>query len=158
MTKIKKTPINILLAENVDSSFLFKKALAEADLNAKLTTVKDGYRLMRHLAVADKNFPDIIFLTINLQHQNGKQCLREIRGNKKFQKIPVIMFSSSINDMEIAETFAGGANLYVAKPIFLDDCVKILITIFSPDWKEDLLKRNMKKFVMHDDKRSESNV
>jgi DNA-binding response OmpR family regulator len=158
MAKLKETPIKILLAEKEDNSFLFKKALAEANINAKLTTVKDGYRLMRHLAVADKNFPDIIFLTINLQHQNGKQCLREIRGNKKFQKIPVIMFSSSINDMEIAETFAGGANLYVAKPIFLDDCVKILKKIFSGDWKEDLLKRNMKMYVMREDERSEKKV
>jgi CheY-like chemotaxis protein len=84
-----------------------------------------------------------------MPHQNGKQCLREIRGNKKFPKIPVIMFCTTISMMDMIETFADGANLYVAKPLFFKHPVTILQKIFAPNWQEDLLKPNKKRFELY---------
>jgi PleD family two-component response regulator len=146
----KEDKIKIILADNDEHDLLlFRKALKEAELNVKLKTVKDGFKLMKELYVADKNFPGIIFLNINMPHQNGKQCLREIRGNKKFQKIPVIMFCTSINVMNMIETFADGASLYLAKPVFFKNPVTILQKIFTPNWQENLLKRDKKRFEMY---------
>ncbi|HKR04518.1 MAG TPA: response regulator [Bacteroidia bacterium] len=149
MVKKDDELIKILLADdNENDLLLFRKALKEAELNVKLKAVKDGFKLMKELYVAGKNFPDIIFLNINMPHQNGKQCLREIRGNKKFPEIPVVMFCTSVNVMDMIETFADGANLYVAKPLFFKNPVAVLQKIFAQNWQENLLKKDKKKFEM----------
>jgi hypothetical protein len=59
------------------------------------------------------------------------------------------MFSTSNYDTDIEETFANGANLYVSKPTFFNDEVKILEKIFALHWQEDLLKTDKERFVLH---------
>jgi CheY-like chemotaxis protein len=81
--------------------------------------------------------------------KDGRQCLKEIRSNKALDKVPVVMFSTSNHEKDIEETFKNGANLYVSKPAFFKDQVKILQKIFSLKWQEDLLKPDKKRFVLY---------
>ena len=146
-------PIKILLADDdPDDRFLFQQALNEAKAVASLATVEDGQKLMKYLAQVDGQNPDIIFLDINMPFKDGKQCLREIRANKELDAVPVVIFSTSSYLSDIEETFAYGANLYISKPAFFYDVVKILQKIFSFNWKEDLLKTDKNRFVLQAEK------
>jgi CheY-like chemotaxis protein len=150
MTTEDNKLIKILYADDdADDREFFQDALDEAKTNAELTTVEDGEKLMNHLAQCNGQHPDIIFLDINMPRKDGKRCLKEIRGNNKLKQIPVIMFSTSAYVEDIEETFANGANLYVSKPVFFADEVKILKKIFSLDWQEELLKPDKKRFVFY---------
>jgi CheY-like chemotaxis protein len=143
-------PIKILLAEDdEDDREFFKDALKEANPATKLKTLENGEQLMKYLTSVDGVHPDIIFLDINMPCKNGKQCLKEIRSNKKLDDVPVIMFSTSSYKEDIDETFKNGANLYVSKPVFFKDEVKILKKIFALNWQEELLKRDKKRFVLY---------
>jgi CheY-like chemotaxis protein len=143
-------PVKILLADDdEDDRFLFSEALKDVNPCTSLKTVNDGERLMKYLASVDGERPDIIFLDINMPCKDGKECLKEIRSNKELDDVPVIMFSTSNHDKDVDETFKNGANLYVAKPVFFNEQVKILKNIFSLNWQEDLLKPDMKRFVLH---------
>jgi CheY-like chemotaxis protein len=84
-----------------------------------------------------------------MPYKSGKHCLKEIRSIEKLDTVPVIMFSTSSHPKDIEETFANGANLYVSKPVFFDDEVKIFKAIFSFDWQEQLLKLDKKNFVLY---------
>jgi CheY-like chemotaxis protein len=80
-------PIKILYADDDDDDgFLFRQALDEVNPFTKLKLVTDGEKLMKYLASADEEHPDIIFLDINMPCKNGKQCLKEIRSNKTTSK------------------------------------------------------------------------
>lgn len=150
MTTEDNKLIKILYADDdADDREFFQDAFDEAKTNAELTTVEDGEKLMNHLAQCNGQHPDIIFLDINMPRKDGKRCLKEIRGNNKLKQIPVIMFSTSAYVEDIEETFANGANLYVSKPVFFADEVKILKKIFSLDWQEELLKPDKKRFVFY---------
>ncbi len=143
-------PIKILYADDdKDDRELFQQALKDAHTDAKLTTVEDGDKLMKYLAQVDGQHPDIIFLDINMPCKNGKECLKEIRSKKELDEVPIVMFSTSSYKEDIDETFANGANLYVSKPVFFGDEIKILKKIFSLDWQEDLLKPDKKRFVIY---------
>ncbi len=143
-------PISILYADDDgDDHELFKDALGEAKSTAKLATVEDGEKLMQYLSEVDGQLPDIIFLDINMPRKNGKQCLLEIRSIDLLAHIPVIMFSTSAYPEDIEETFKNGANLYVSKPVFFEDQVKILKKIFSLNWQDDLLKPDRERFVLY---------
>jgi CheY-like chemotaxis protein len=143
-------PIKILLADDDDDDrVLFQDALNDVNPRTQLKTVEDGEKLMKYLASVDGVHPDIIFLDINMPCKDGKQCLKEIRSNKELDKVPVIMFSTSNYEKDVEETFKNGANLYVSKPSFFKDEVKVLQKIFSLNWQEDLLKPDKKRFVLH---------
>jgi CheY-like chemotaxis protein len=147
--KNRSEPVKILLAEDdPDDQYLFQQALNEAEATATLETVEDGKKLMKYLAQVDGQNPDIIFLDINMPFKDGKQCLKEIRANKKLDAVPVVIFSTSSYENDIEETFANGANLYIAKPSFFYDVVKIFQKIFSHNWKENLLKHDKNNFVL----------
>ncbi|HXL58349.1 MAG TPA: response regulator [Chitinophagaceae bacterium] len=141
--------VHILLADDdIDDRFNFQYALSEIQVPVNLSSVEDGKKLMYHLAKMDKQLPDIIFLDINMPYKNGKECLKEIRNNNKFKHIPVVMFTTSAHKKDIDETYLKGANLYVTKPVFIADLVKILKRIFSFNWKENIPKPSKEKYVL----------
>jgi CheY-like chemotaxis protein len=131
-------PLHVLLADDDDDDrSLFKEALSEVKTPTSLITIEDGRKLMDYLArIKSPPPPDIIFLDINMPFKTGKECLREIRKDQKFENVPIIMFTTSSRRQDIDETFEHGANLYVPKSSFFDDDVNILSKLFSLNWDE----------------------
>lgn len=109
--------IQVLVADdNWDDCLLFKEALSELPLKTQLTTVEDGFRLLERLTQNTSNLPDILFLDLNMPRQNGYECLLEIKANKQLQNIPVIIFSTSLEQHIVNLLYENGANLYIKKP------------------------------------------
>ena len=116
-------PLNILLAEDDnDDRFFFEKALKELSIPTHLTAVHDGEQLIDYLTKNSKQLPDIVFLDLSMPRKNGFECLTEIKENKIFKDIPVIVFSTSYTrDMNyeknmIEMLFKFGAQDYIRKP------------------------------------------
>jgi CheY-like chemotaxis protein len=91
----KNIVLDILLAEDdADDRFFFEKALSELAIATKLTMFNDGEQLMDHLARLTGDFPDIIFLDINMPRKSGYECMREIKENAALKDILVVMSST----------------------------------------------------------------
>lgn len=105
----------VLADDDADERQLFLEALAIAHPAITLATVENGERLMIHLREIDA-YPDCIFLDLNMPRKNGKECLLEIRRNPVTEKIPVIIYSTSLNWRDIDETYRFGATHFVRKP------------------------------------------
>lgn len=142
-------PLEIFLADDdADDRTLFEEAVLEADSSVKLTTVEDGTQLMQLLAqINEPPPPDLIFLDINMPGKTGKACLREIRRNQRFDRVPVIMFSTSSFRNDIDETFQDGASLYVPKSVFFEDERSALQKLFSINWKKYLSGQSKENFL-----------
>lgn len=147
--KVTTKPFEILLADDdADDRTLFEEAVLEADSSVKLITVEDGTQLMQLLAqINEPPPPDLIFLDINMPGKTGKTCLREIRRNQKFDRVPVIMFSTSSFHHDIDDAFQGGANLYVPKSVFFEDEKSALEKLFSINWKDRLSGQSKENFL-----------
>lgn len=112
MTKQKRI---VLAEDDADDRELFLEALATIQPAIRIATVENGEKLMTHLRGPDES-PDCIFLDLNMPRKSGKECLLEIRQNPKTQKIPVIVYSTSLNALDVDETFRFGATCFVRKP------------------------------------------
>ncbi|MEO6173703.1 MAG: response regulator [Flavobacterium circumlabens] len=113
-----KQNYNLLLADDdEDDCAFFKEALDELLLPVSLVTVNDGVQLMDFLSdKSAENLPDILFLDLNMPRKNGFECLTEIKEIVRLQKLPVIIFSTSL-DMNIVDTvYEKGALYYIRKP------------------------------------------
>ena len=97
--------------------------------------------LLRHAENGDVLFimlkdkiPYILFLDIHMPCKDGIACIVEIRKNREYDKMPVIMYTSEISKKIIEEAYRSGANLYLAKTNTIADLTDKLRKIFSIDW------------------------
>ncbi|MBW1655247.1 response regulator [Flavobacterium quisquiliarum] len=109
---------NLLLADDDDDDCLFfKEALDETSINAALSIVHDGVQLMDFLKTnTPNNFPDVLFLDLNMPRKNGLECLAEIKADEKLKKLPVIIFSTSLDSEIVNNLYKNGASYYIRKP------------------------------------------
>ena len=122
------TSLSLLLADDdLDDCAFFKEALAELPVNASLTTVNDGVQLMQLLSEKEHELPDALYLDLNMPRKNGLDCLSEIKQNIKLKKLPVIIFSTSLDPAIVNQLHENGANYYIRKPAEFSNLKKIIL-------------------------------
>lgn len=137
-------PINILLIEDNDGDILlFKESFEDAGILANIEVLTDGKLALdyfQHLIsqTADQ-FPDLIFLDINLPKKNGHEVLDYLKSNETLNKIPVIMLSTSSWYKDIEKANEAGVLLFISKPFDVD---QFLRKITSKGQFSILLKKN----------------
>ena|SRR5687767_8898046 len=115
-------PLHILLADDDrDDRFFFNKVLEILPVKTQLTTVEDGEKLMSYLSENSKNLPDVLFLDLNMPRKNGSECLLEIKQSEKLKSLPVIIYSTSMNEDVADLLYNNGAHYYIRK----EDMVKL---------------------------------
>jgi len=95
---------------------LFSETLDELEIKPILHTVNNGVELMAYLNKKNAQLPHIVFLDLNMPRKNGLECLKEIRNNDKLKSISIAIYSTSVNENDMDETFRYGANIYISKP------------------------------------------
>ncbi len=67
----------------------------------------------------------LIVLDLNMPILNGTQTLRKLKSDDRFRDIPVVIYSTSVNDIEREECYRLGALDYLVKPSTFSDSVEI---------------------------------
>ncbi len=124
--------LNILLADDdAADRILFKEAFGELKIKTVVRMVNNGEELMDYLTKKESPMPQIIFLDLNMPRKNGQECLKEIRSNKEFKEISIIIYSTSASENDITETFLNGANVYIKKPSDYNQLKQVLAKAVS---------------------------
>jgi len=141
-------PHRIFLADDdEDDQLLFNDVLKELSSSIELTVARDGEHLMKLLNNLT-DLPDILFLDLNMPLKNGFECLEEIKANKKFENLPIIIFSTSSQPSAVELVYQHGAHLYVRKPNDFTNLKKIIHYVLSVNWRNNLLQPSKEKFVL----------
>lgn len=75
--------------------------------------------------------PDLILLDLNLPGTDGREVLRQIKSDRDLKSIPVVVFTTSDSERDVAECYQSGANSYITKPVDLDKFFKVVDLIKS---------------------------
>ena len=137
-------PINILLIEDNDGDILlFKESFEDAGILANIEVITDGKLAIdffqQLVSQSLDQFPDLIFLDINLPKKNGHEVLEFLKSNELLSKIPVIMLSTSSWYKDIQKANESGVLLFISKPFDVD---QFLRKITSKGQFSILLKNN----------------
>lgn len=108
--------LDILIADDdLDDRFLFGIALKEVPIPSRLSSVSNGQQLMDYLAANTKNLPDVVILDLNMPLKNGNECLVEIKRAETLKHLPIVIYSTSLQD-EVADIlYQNGAHFYLQK-------------------------------------------
>lgn len=115
-----------LADDDRDEADLFAEALLEIAPEIRIETASNGQELLDKMKSGDFNFPDIIFLDINMPQMNGWDCLTELKKNGELREVPVIMYSTSSNIQDKAKAAKLGASYFYTKPDNFQDLKKFL--------------------------------
>ncbi|BAV07502.1 Response regulator receiver domain-containing protein [Filimonas lacunae] len=80
-----------------------------------ITGFADNYDKLIGL-LQPNHLPQIILTNLNLPRKNGLEILQELKGNKAYQQIPVIIMSVSFPDFLKIQAMQLGASACVDKP------------------------------------------
>src|ERR1700753_169869 len=111
----------LLVDDDADDVSLFQEVLEEVNPSIDFMYASDGKEAIDILKNQQTNFPDIIFLDLNMPRMDGKQCLVEIKKDPVLQRIPVIMYTTSCQSKDIEETMLKGAMCFITKPTNLKE-------------------------------------
>jgi chemotaxis family two-component system response regulator Rcp1 len=115
-------PVQILLAEdNPGEVRLVQEVMRESRFPNEVHAVSDGVETMAYVHQSGKYAgaprPDIVLLDLNMPKKDGRQVLRELKGDPDLRRIPVVIMTSSLAPADIEVAYAEHANCYVRKPV-----------------------------------------
>lgn len=122
----------ILIAEDdADDRYLMKTALEETGITEDVKYVENGVEVLSFLeSITEENgeihYPKFILLDLNMPKMDGREVLKKIKSNDAYRKIPVIVFSTTKNQLEVKRCYDLGANTYIVKPVSYDTLVETI--------------------------------
>lgn len=127
-------PAEILLVEdNPGDARLTKEALAEAKVLNNLRIVKDGAEALVYLRregeFAERPFPDLILLDLNLPKKDGREVLAEIKEDDILKCIPVVVLTTSQDEQDVLRSYGLHANCYIQKPVDIQQFMDVIKSI-----------------------------
>lgn len=138
---------DIILAEDDnDDVLIFEMALREVDVPVDMRHAANGEVLFDLL---EERIPDTLFLDIHMPCKDGIACIVEIRKDRKYDSLPVIMYTSNVTEKTIEKAYRSGANMYVTKTETIKQLAQKLKTVFAIDWKNYMHYPPLQHFVIH---------
>mgnify|MGYP001314956207 CR=1 FL=1 len=114
----------ILLADDdPDDRAIIQDAMDSLDAGQVLCFAENGEQALSilHAAYHPGYRPSLIILDLNMPRLNGTETLRRLKKDDRFNNIPVIIFSTSINPLEKEKCMMLGAHSYITKPVSLQE-------------------------------------
>jgi len=116
----EKTHPNILIAEDVESNFLYLKAVL-SKLNATIFWAKNG---LEAVELCKKNTIDLVFMDLQMPEMNGYEATEILK--KKFPALPIVAQTAFAMSDDREKALDAGCDDYLAKPIKSKDLLSVV--------------------------------
>jgi len=117
----------LLLVEDSETDELLTCRVLASHLDIDVIVVRDGAAALDFMsargawAARPTELPKVVLLDLNLPKVSGLDVLRAIRSSPETALLPVVVLTSSAEDVDLVDGYARGANSYVVKPVDFDD-------------------------------------
>jgi len=126
--------IVLLVEDDPADQELTRIAFGNSSIATDLRVVMDGEEALDYLlhrgAYAPPNAPprpSLVITDLIMPRMSGFDVLRQVRGHAELRLTPVLVFTTSTSEDDIARCYTLGANSYVAKPVGLDQYIAAIL-------------------------------
>ena len=121
----------LLVEDNPDDELLTVRALKRNNVLNEIVVARDGVEAIDYLFGAGvhagrdlSSMPQIILLDLKLPKIDGLEVLRRLRADERTRLIPVIILTSSKEEVDLVRGYSLGANSYIRKPVDFEQFVQ----------------------------------
>ena len=120
MTRLR--PI-LLVEDNLNDVELTLAALRKSKMANEIVVARDGDEALDYLYRRGKfqsrepGLPAVVFLDLKMPKVDGIEVLRQMKGDAVLKRIPVVMLTSSREEVDLVTSYDLGVNAYVVKPV-----------------------------------------
>lgn len=116
----------ILLAEDdEDDKEFISLAFKKVSSKHTLYIAENGQEALDYLVGLDEDeLPCLIVLDLNMPILDGLKTLEALKEERKFEKIPKVIFTTSDSNEDKVRCLSQGATDYIVKPSNMTDIVK----------------------------------
>jgi two-component system response regulator len=117
----------LLVEDNEDDIDLTLRAFKRSNILNEVVVARDGAEALDYLfatgpyAGKEPLQPALIILDLNLPRISGLEVLRRVRAEARTRYLPAVMLTTSVEDQDVINSYALGANAYVQKPVAFED-------------------------------------
>lgn len=114
--KPSSTKTIFIVDDDPDDRQVILESFLENNSQIDYVFIESGEELMANLHSDELNFPSLILLDLNMPGMMGLQTLREIRTNKVFSQIPIVILTTSTLPADRKMSYELGASCFLNKP------------------------------------------
>jgi CheY-like chemotaxis protein len=109
----------LIVDDDVEDHMMLEEYFKEVGISNKVTFLINGQLALQYLeSIEDPSqLPKLLVLDLNMPILTGSQVLLQIKQTPRLKNIPVIIFSTSVNENEKRKCLSCGALEYLVKPI-----------------------------------------
>lgn len=114
----------LLVEDNADDEALTLRALTRNNIGNEVVVARDGEEALdwlfctgRYASRDPRDQPALILLDLKLPKVDGLEVLKRIREHADTKLVPVVILTSSREEVDRLRGYSNGANSYVRKPI-----------------------------------------
>ncbi len=119
-----KNKIILLVEDNPDDVELTMRALKKNNISNRVVVANDGVEALDYLFGTGRFsgrdieiMPQVILLDLKMPRMDGLEVLHRIREDERTKLLPVVILTTSNEDMDRLASYRGGANSYIRKPV-----------------------------------------
>ena len=119
----------LLVEDNLDDADLTLRAFRKNNIYNAIHVARDGAEAIdwlfgTEISPAVSVLPAVVLLDLKLPKIDGLGVLKRIRSDERTKHLPVVMLTSSIDEVDIFNGYRFGANSYVRKPVDFAEFIK----------------------------------
>jgi two-component system, response regulator len=114
----------LLVEDSADDEKLTLRALKKNNIGNEVVVARNGVEALDYLfgagAYTGRNLsimPQVVLLDLKLPKLDGLEVLRRIRADDRTKLLPIVILTSSNEEMDRINGYGLGANSYVRKPV-----------------------------------------
>jgi CheY-like chemotaxis protein len=105
-----------IVDDDPDDRQIILEAFLKNNVQFDFEFINSAEELLTRLNKPETEFPDLLLLDLNMPGIMGLQALKEIRSNKKFSQIPIVVLTTSTLNSDRKMCYELGASCFLTKP------------------------------------------
>ena len=119
-----------IVDDDPDDRQIILDAFLENNTLVDYVFIESGNELLQTLEETPQTeYPSLILLELNMPGMLGMQALKQIKSNKTYSEIPIVVLTTSTLRSDRKLSYELGANCFLSKPSLYRDLVRITSSI-----------------------------
>ncbi len=113
----------LLVEDNPADVELTLAALKRSGIANEVIVARDGVQALDYLfregefAERLPGSPAVVLLDLKLPKINGLEVLEKVKAHRDHRNVPIVMLTSSREEIDVVRSYSGGVNSFVVKPV-----------------------------------------